>query len=240
MNIITLPNYEEISLTCANHIAGHIRASPDSLMCFAAGDTTLGVFKELIKLQMEDRVDLSSVYYIGLDEWVDLGYEDVGSCKQVMFDSFYFPANIPAHRISVFDGKNTDYGEQVQRALDFISDHGGISLTVLGIGMNGHIGFNEPGVDASFSAGVVTLDNVTRTVGKKYFHQPYLIEFGITIGIKSLVEAKEVVLIANGARKAKIIHKALCGNKNNSIPASHLSNHPALTVYLDTDAASQL
>jgi glucosamine-6-phosphate isomerase len=240
MNLKICADYTELSVAAAQRIASFIEGHPGALLCFAAGETPLGALKQLVRMQDEKQIDLSSMYYVGLDEWVGLGYGDVGSCKQVMHDNFYGPARIPAEQISVFDGLDPDMERQTTNAFTFIENHGGIAFTMLGVGMNGHLGFNEPGTSPDFTGGVVTLDETTRSVGKKYFNEPFHLEFGITIGIKTLLGAKEILLIANGEKKAGIIRKALAENPAVSVPASLIQRHRGLQVFLDTGAAAFL
>lgn len=237
MNVTVSADYDELSLAVAQHIASFIEKHPGTLLCFAAGDTPLGALRKLVALQAEHRIDLASMYYVGLDEWVGLGYGDVGSCKQVMHDNFYGPANIPADHISVFDGLNSDTGRQTTNAFAFIEKHGGIAFAMLGVGMNGHLGFNEPGTPPDFPGGIVALDETTRTVGKKYFNKSFRLDSGITIGIKTLIAAREILLIANGDKKAMIIHQALAEQPTVSVPASLVQKHPGLHVFLDAGAA---
>jgi len=240
VNLTVSTDYTELSVAAARCIASFIERHPGALLCFAAGDTPLGALKQLVKLQDEKKIDLPSVYYVGLDEWVGLGYGDVGSCRQVMHDNFYGPAKIPADHISVFDGLDPDMERQTTNAFTFIKRHGGIAFAMLGVGMNGHLGFNEPGTSPEFTGGLVTLDETTRSVGKKYFNKPFHLEFGITIGIKTLLGAKEILLIANGEKKADIIRKTLAENPAVSVPASLIQRHPGLQVFLDTGAAAFL
>jgi len=235
MKIIVKDNYEEMSAACAEFISRYINANPGKLLCFAAGDTPLGILKRLVEMQDSGDIDLSSMYYAGLDEWVGLGYEDKGSCKQVMEDNFYRPAKIPREQIRVFDGK-ADADEEAKSVLDFIKDKGGIGLAMLGIGMNGHIGFNEPGVSGDFEGGQILLSDTSLTVGQKYFDKKYNLKYGVTLGIKTLVEAKKVILIASGEKKADIVNCSLKASDDPKLPASYLSNHHDYYVFLDKAA----
>ena len=127
MKIIVKDNYEEMSASCAEFICGYINKNPGKLLCFAAGDTPLAIMKKLIEKQEAGEVNLASMYYAGLDEWEGLGYEDKGSCRQVMQDNFYGPAKIACENMRVFDGK-ADAGEETRAVLDFIKDKSGIGL----------------------------------------------------------------------------------------------------------------
>lgn len=240
MRISTSPDYDSLSDAVAGHIADFAKANPGALFCFAAGDTPLGTLRRLVALQSANRVDLKSMYYVGLDEWIGLGYEDRGSCKQIMQDNFYGPAGIPADHMLVFDGLDGDLVGQAGRHLDFIARRGGIALTMLGLGMNGHLGFNEPGTSPEFEGGIVDLDATTREVGKKYFRKAYALERGITVGLKTLRAAREVLLVASGEKKAEIVRAACAGKLTPDIPASLIMDHPHLELFLDRGAASRL
>jgi len=235
MKIIVKDTYEEMAASCAEFICGYINANPGKLLCFAAGDTPLAILKKLLGIQEAGKVDLSSMYYAGLDEWVGLGYEDKGSCKQVMADNFYIPAKIPDEKICVFNGKAAP-DEETRAVLNFIKDKGGIGLAMLGIGMNGHIGFNEPGTSGDFEGGQVLLSESSRTVGQKYFDKAQDLKYGVTLGIKTLTAAKKIILIANGEKKADIVAHSLKAENNPALPVSYLTNHSDYHVFLDKTA----
>lgn len=250
MQIIVKRDHEEISRTVAEQIAAYINKNPGALINLAAGDTPLRAYELLIELQREGAVDLSSVYYVGLDEWVGLGYAVRGSCAQVMQDGFYGPAGIDPVRICAFDG-TADVKSECERVSDFISAHGGIGLTVLGVGLNGHIGFNEPryehkeiGVsgetglkrDSEETVGlcrIVDLDEVTRAVSVKYFDSPLPVEQGVTVSLETLADAKQVILMATGAKKSDIMNRVINGEKSEAVPASMLKDHQGLVVCVD-------
>ncbi len=240
MYTILSDNYNDMSLAAAQAAAAYINKNPGTLLCFAAGTTPMGMFKELIRMQESKAVDLSSVYYAGLDEWVGLGYSDNGSCSQVMLDNYYTPAGIPQEKIHIFDGLDNDTDKQCRLMEDWIKSHGGIGLTVLGIGMNGHIGFNEPNAPDINGCFTVPLDDITKTVSVKYFDRQLPVEYGITIGWRMLKDAKKVVLIADGEKKQQIVKASLYGAIDKSVPASLMQNHPALTVIIDKGAGSLL
>lgn len=240
MNIIIADDYNGMSIKTAGLVAEFINKNPGALLCFAAGNTPAGMFEELIKMQKAKAVDLSSVFYAELDEWVGLGYNDRGSCRQVMFDTYYTPAGIPEEKIHIFDGLDSDTQKQCRLMEEWIESHGGIGLTVLGIGMNGHIGFNEPNAPGIKGCFTVPLDDVTKSVSIKYFDKQLPVQYGITIGWSTLKDAKNVVLIADGEKKAQIVEASLRGPIDSSVPASLMQDHPALTVIIDKGAASRL
>ena len=180
------------------------------------------------------------MWYVSLDEWAGLGYEDEGSCRQVMFDNFYNAASIAGDRITTFDGRDCDLEGQCGRVDEWISEKGGIGLTVLGVGMNGHLGFNEPGIETFDKCIIVNLDNTTLNIGKKYFNGAACPTMGITVGLGHLLKAESVALIASGEKKAAIVWQAVEGGMTNPNPASLLQSHNNTYCFFDKGAASML
>lgn len=240
MKIITLKNEALQSEKIAQDTAAFIRKNPGALLCLAAGDTPLEAYRQLIRLQAAGEVDLGSVYYVGLDEWEGIGRETSGSCMQVMFDGFYDPAGIPADRIVAWNGLNDDPEAEKKRIEDWIGLRGGIDFTLLGIGMNGHVGFNEPGTGLPEGCLRVKLDETTRRVSVKYFGRALPIEYGLSIGAGELKKAKKVFLIASGRHKAEIVMKTARMPASAEVPSSLMTDHPDITLYLDEAAAEQL
>jgi len=238
MKIEITDSYEALSKAAAKKAANYINNNPGTLVCFAAGDTPLGTFKELLLMQKEGNVDLSTVWYVGLDEWVGLGIDDKGSCIKVMHDSLY--NYIPKERVRMFNGLADDIQKECSEIYEWIIKHGGIGLSLLGIGRNGHIGFNEPGTPDVEGCFTVELDEVTKSVSKKYFGKERAVTTGITIGWRTLLDSQEVILLACGINKAQIVKKAIEEDCTPDVPASMLQKHSTLTVILDKGAASLL
>ncbi len=240
MQLFIEEDYEAMSKKAAECIACFINQNPGALLCLAGGNTPLGVFEHLIQMQQDGKVELNSVYYAELDEWVGLGYEEVGSCKQLLADNFYNKAQIQWERVHYFDGLATDMEAECRLMERWLADHGGLGLTLLGIGMNGHIGFNEPNGSDARGCFTVQLDEITKEVSAKYFNKVLPVETGITIGWKELYSSKEVIFIANGKQKAPIIQKSLYEAPTATVPASLFQTHPSLTVVLDQEAACKV
>lgn len=239
MNIIVKQDEQTLAQTVAEAMAAYINAHPGALLCFAAGDTPLSAFRALIELQKDNKVDLTSVYYVGLDEWVGLGAETRGSCVQVMYDNYYTPAGIPADHVRVFDGLNKDVEQEKTRIQSWIDERGGIDFTLLGIGMNGHIGFNEPYSGLKDGCIYIELDDTTKSVSKKYFDTPLPVEYGIGVGAGELKKADTVFLMASGAKKAEIVKKTT-QTPDEAVPSSLLNDHLNVTLFIDEAAASLL
>lgn len=240
MKTVILSTIEEQNLRVAKDIAAYINSNPGTLLCLAAGDTPLGAYHELVKLQDAGKVNLNSVYYVGLDEWVGLGKETRGSCIQVMYDAFFGPAHIESERYTMWNGLCENPNDEIKRMNAYIASHDHINFTLLGVGMNGHIGFNEPGSGLPEGGIHIALDDTTKSVSVKYFDSVLPVQYGLGVGAGTLKKADVVYLMANETRKADIIAKAVSDPLNVEVPASMLMDHPDLTLYLDRDAAAGL
>ncbi|NGQ95963.1 glucosamine-6-phosphate deaminase [Brevibacillus sp. SYP-B805] len=240
MNLHVFESYEEMSVNVAQCIIDLVKEKPDALICLPGGSTPLGTYRELVKAVQEGRVDFSRVTFVGLDEFVGLGREDEGSCQHFLFTEVYGPLGIKESQIHLFDAKASDLQAECRRIDELLFRRGPLDLILLGIGVNGHLGFNEPGVSFDSYCHVVDLDEVTKTVGQKYFKEPKQLSQGITLGIKHMLEARKVVLAANGPQKAEAVYQALRGEVTPSLPASVLQTHPNAHFYLDKAAYAKV
>ena len=240
MNILKYKNNEEMSLAATMLIADQVKKKPNSMICFPSGESPAGVFRHLIRMVNEKEIDLSECRFVGLDEWVGLGKGDDGSCTSFLLDNFFLPAGINAEHIYFFNAKAPDFDAEC-RAMDaHIVEYGPLDIMMVGIGMNGHIGLNEPGTDFSMYANHSALDPVTVKVGQKYFRQETQLTAGITLGLKHLQEAKIPLLLASGEKKAPIIKMALEGPVSNHVPGSIFQQLVNGVVMLDEVAAAEL
>ena len=155
-----------------------------------------------------------------------------------MFDNYYTPAGIPRERIEVFDGLNPDLEAEKSRIARWIQDRGGIGFSLLGIGMNGHVGFNEPGAGLPTGCIDIALDETTRRVSRKYFDSPLSVKRGVGVGAGTLKQAGRLILMADGARKAEIVCKTLLEPPTDRVPASLMADHPNASIFLDEAAAA--
>jgi len=162
---------------------------------------------------------------------------DEGSCRHSLNDQLFYPLKIAGDKICFFDGRAKDLNNECARIENFIHKHGGIDVAVLGLGMNGHVGMNEPSTSPSLRSHVATLDPITQQVGQKYFKKQQHLSQGITLGIATLLESKHIFLLVSGKRKAAIVKKVIEGDITEEVPASLLRNHQNLKIYLDADAA---
>jgi glucosamine-6-phosphate deaminase len=231
-------DYREMSLQAAELIIHKIKQKPDSLVCFAAGNTPIGTFSCLVEAMRQGKVSFDQCRFISLDEWVGLDGADEGSCKQTLHQHFFKPCGIEEKNIHFFNGISGDLETECRLMDELIRAHGTIDLLLLGVGMNGHLGFNEPNVSFDLNSHVTNLDSVTKQVSVKYFQDQKDLQQGITLGIKQLLEADMVIVIADGAKKADIMSKALHNEVTNQVPVTVLQRHPNLHICLDEAAAT--
>lgn len=177
---------------------------------------------------------------MGLDEWVGLAPEVSGSCRNDFQQRLIAPLGLQPGQYHFFDALAEDLEEECAKMENEITSRGGIDLMVVGIGMNGHIGFNEPGVNVELHAHVISLDATTTAVGQKYFTGPVSLNKGITLGLTDLMEAKKVVLVANGSHKAPVIKQAIEGVLSENFPATILQQHPNAYIMIDALAAADI
>ncbi|AMR34536.1 glucosamine-6-phosphate deaminase [Mucilaginibacter sp. PAMC 26640] len=240
MKIKIYADTDEMSKAAAEMVVKQLEKKPDSLICFPSGESPTGMLKYLVQYAKDGTIDLTQCHIIGLDEWVGMDETDEGSCKHYLYTNFFSHLDLDPERITMFDAKADDLDAECERINSFISSHGGLDIMMVGIGMNGHLGLNEPGTPFDLYAHTSVLDPVTVEVGQKYFSKATPLTHGITLGLQHLQEAKKAILIASGAKKAPIIHEALQGLVSVECPASILQRIPHARVLLDQDAASEL
>lgn len=240
MHIVVCKDYEEMSRRAAEIVAEQIKKRPDGLISFPGGDTPLGMVHVFADMVNEGKVDISRTHYVSLDEWVGLSNEDEGSCGLFNQQNLLFRLQHPFAGTHIINGAAEDIESERVALNDYISQYGPLDVSVLGIGMNGHLGFNENGVDFDLDAHIIPLSETTLKVMTKYFGEKFHPTQGISQGIRQIMAAKTVILIANGAHKAEILKKAVHGPVTNEVPASVLQNHPNCYVVADEAAAALL
>lgn len=240
MTFHQFPDHASLSQYTAEHIATVINQKPDALLCLASGDTPIETYHRFVDLVKTGRVDISRCTFVGLDEWVGFGPEDAGSCSYYVFRDLFTPLNLRPEQIYVFDAKASDLAAECARLDAVIDTHGGLDLLLVGMGMNGHIALNEPGTPFTLGCHVVDLAESTKTVGQKYFTQATTLTQGITLGLRHLTAAHEVILLVSGAKKAPVLRDALQGPVLEQMPASILQTHPNGQIWIDEAAGSLL
>lgn len=241
MKVNIRENYDEMSKAVADKIISYVNNKPDSLLCLAGGDTPLKTFEYLVKASENKEVDFSKAKFVSLDEWVGLGASIKGSCVETLYTHLYdkLPINIK-EQVCFFNGLTEDLDKECKRVDDFIEDNNGIDLCLLGIGMNGHLGFNEPGVNPELKCVVVPLHPISVKVGAKYFEEGVKLTSGITVGLKHLLSSKDLILIANAEKKAEIVKKTVEDEITIEVPSSMARKNKNSSIYLDSEAGSKL
>jgi len=240
MKTLRFSNYEELSAYAANEIVQSIKEKPTLTLCLASGHTPLRTAELLVKQLLDGKVDYSRISFFGLDEWVGLPPENEGSCFYFFKTKLFEPLQLPPSQYHLLNAMAEDLDAECKKMDALIDDKGGIDVMLVGIGMNGHIGFNEPGTPFNKFCHIAELDDTTKTVGQKYFKEQTALHQGITIGLGHLMNAKKVFLKADGKRKAEVIQKTVEGDITESFPASIMQQHANGFVIVDEEAASLL
>ncbi len=240
MKLLISDTYNEMSHKAVNDLLNFIKGKQHPLLCTASGDSPKGMYKELIKQVKEKDIDISDWKFLSLDEWAGMNENDEGSCRFHLNNDLFGPLNVAEKNIVFFDGKAKNADEECERIETFINDHGGIDVAIIGLGTNGHVGMNEPGTSANSRVHVAEIDSTTQAVGQKYFAKEQSLTHGLTLGIASLMDAGNIMLLVSGNKKAVAVQKMIEDEISTQLPASLLRNHASFHVYLDAAAASQL
>jgi galactosamine-6-phosphate isomerase len=240
MKIIISNNYEAMSEKAYEDIVAIMQAASKPLICVASGDSPSGIYKNIVKNVNSNEINIDSWSFLGLDEWVGLNGDDEGSCRYHLNRELFTPLNILSNRICFFDGAAANLEDECKITEAYIKELNRIEIAILGLGMNGHIGMNEPHTSIKTRSHIVNLDPITIEVGQKYFKKPQALTKGISLGIETLLDAKHIVLVVSGTKKAAIVKQVIEGPISEAVPASLLRNHPNCIIYLDDAAASAL
>ncbi|PAW93842.1 hypothetical protein CKK33_10185 [Mucilaginibacter sp. MD40] len=240
MEVKIYHDYDEMSKAAAELVARQLAEKPDSVLVFPSGDSPTGTINYLVNWANDGRIDLTKAFIIGLDEWVGMDENDKGSCKYYLKNTFFDKLNTKLTNVTLFNAKADNLEAECERMNAFIASKGGIDVMMVGIGMNGHLGLNEPGTPFDLYAHRSALDPVTVEVGQKYFDKATPLTEGITLGLQHLAEAGKAVLIASGTKKTDIIAKSLQGEVSTNVPASILQTLDNAVVLLDEDVAVKL
>ncbi len=238
ITIFITEDYETMSKKAANMVAGQMNLKTDSILGLATGSTPEGMYRELVSLYENGDIDFSDITSFNLDEYFKLSPENDQSYAFYMDKNLFSKVNVRKERVHIPSGIKDDV-EGVCKEYDRqIEGHGNIDMQILGIGNNGHIGFNEP--DVKFEAGthLVQLDPETIEANSRFFETIEDVpKEAISMGIRNIMHAKKIVLIANGASKAEILKEMLFGPVTPNVPASVIQLHNDATLILEKEAA---
>jgi glucosamine-6-phosphate deaminase len=228
MRVVITTDYDEMSQQAAALLAEAIRIKPQLVLGVPAGNTPRGMYRELIRLYREIRLDFSRVSFLQLDEYLGLRPDHPQSFRSFLWRSFFNYVNV--RRANVYVPSEL-YDETIQRL-------GGMDFVVSGIGVNGHVAFNEPGSPFDSRTRLVELSESTVDLMRANFSEGELPRHGVTMGLATIFEARRILLLASGSSKADILARALTGTATPEVPASLLQRHPNLIVIADEEASS--
>lgn len=237
MKLIIVDDYKQASIKAANYIASQLLLKPNSVIGLATGSTSIGIYKELIRMYKNDEVDFSQATTFNLDEYYGLDPKNPNSYTYFMYKNLFNSINLKKQNINIPNGLAKDIEKECIKYEDKIRKSGDVDLQILGIGRNGHIGFNEPDVKFEALTHLVKLEKDTIDANSRFFNSISEVPTkAISMGIKTIMRAKKIVLIAEGQCKARVIERMVNGNIVTELPASILQLHTDTTIILDREA----
>ncbi|WP_258360816.1 glucosamine-6-phosphate deaminase [Moorella sulfitireducens (nom. illeg.)] len=241
MKILVARDYQHMSRLGACVVTAVLKGKPNLVLGLATGATPLGLYRELVKLYQEGRLDFSRVTTFNLDEYYGLSSSDPHSYHYYMEENFFRHINIRRENIHLPPGQPGDVAAACAAYEAAIAAAGGIDLQILGIGRNGHIGFNEPGAALNARTHLIDLAPETILANARFFASIDAVpRQAISMGMGSIMKARRILLLASGRDKAAAVAAALEGPVTTMVPASLLQLHPGVTVVLDRAAAEKL
>ncbi|HET7658642.1 MAG TPA: glucosamine-6-phosphate deaminase [Bacillales bacterium] len=239
MKVIGADNYEHMSRLAAAIIFQRVHTHPSSVLGLATGSTPEGTYQQLIQNHREYGTSYKQVTTINLDEYIGLPSGHPNSFRQFMNERLFSKLDLRSEQTHLPDGTASDLDKECKRYDILIEHKGGIDLQLLGIGKNGHIGFNEPGTSFRSRTHIVTLTESTRKANARFFESLSEVpERAITMGIQTILQSKKILLLASGASKAEAIGRLLEGKVSEDFPASALNLHDDVTLIADREALS--
>ncbi len=244
---VVIEDFAELGVVVAQRIATLIRAGDSAdrptVLGLATGSTPLDVYRELIRMHREEGLSFQRVVTFNLDEYYPMDPESVHSYGRYMWENFFEHVDIRRGSVHIPRGDvpEDEVEEECRRYEDAIREAGGIDLQILGIGRSGHIGFNEPGSGRDSRTRLIYLDTITRRdAAADFFGEDNVPPRAITMGVATILQAREVLLLATGEHKARIVQRAVEGPVSPDVAATYLQEHARATVYLDPPAAAEL
>ncbi|WP_122643683.1 glucosamine-6-phosphate deaminase [Luxibacter massiliensis] len=241
MRILKAENYEDMSKKAANIIAAQVTLKPECVLGLATGSTPIGTYDVLTEKYNQGELDFGGVSTVNLDEYKGLDRENDQSYYYFMHKHLFDRVNIDKSRTNVPNGMEPDADKECRRYEELIASLGGVDMQLLGLGHNGHIGFNEPADAFDKETHCVDLTESTIEANKRFFASAEDVpRQAYTMGIKTIMQAKRILVVVNGEEKADIVAKAFFGEVTPQVPASILQLHPDVTVVADAAALSKI
>lgn len=239
MKIIEVADYRALSKVASEIIIKQVQQKPNAVLGLATGGTPIGTYRYLVEDYQKNQTSYHKIHTINLDEYIGLNHEDSRSYSYYMNDHLFQDINIPPEQTILPNATNSDCQKESEKYEERIESLGGIDLQILGLGENGHIGFNEPGTSFASKTRVVKLTESTRNANARYFQSiDEVPTYAISMGIATIMKSKEIILLVSGKNKATILTQLLTSNITEELPASILKTHPNVTVIADKDALS--
>jgi glucosamine-6-phosphate deaminase len=247
LRTVVVARHDDLAALLADRIVAVVRretaARGQCVLGLATGSTPLGIYRELIRRHQAGEVDFARVITFNLDEYYPMAPDNPHSYRRFMWENFFDHVNVPPAHVHI-PGGDTPRARLAEACAAYeaaIVHAGGIDFQLLGIGQSGHIGFNEPGSTADSRTRLVTLDTLTRrTAAADFFGEDNVPREAITMGVATILEAREIALIATGEHKAAIVRRAVEGDPSDDVAATHLQHHAGAAAYLDLAAAADL
>ena len=241
MEVVIAKDYDELSRRSGRLVADIINTKPNAVLGMATGSTPMGLYQELARMHREEGLDFAQVTTFNLDEYVGLPPHDARSYHSFMHEHFFQHVNVAPANIHIPSGTTHNFEAFCRWYEQRIAERGGIDVQILGIGSDGHIAFNEPGSSLHSRTRLKTLAQQTIDDNARFFESREDVPtYAITMGVGTVLDARRLVMLANGQHKAWAVAQALEGPVTTMITASALQMHPIVKVFLDQPAAAQL
>ncbi|MDO4381012.1 MAG: glucosamine-6-phosphate deaminase [Clostridia bacterium] len=240
MEVIVMDNAFEISKAVSSIIIDEVKKNPKAVLGFATGASPVETYKRMIEAYKDGKVSFKDVTTFNLDEYCGLEREDENSYFYFMKDNLFGKTDVDFEKVNFLSGDEAQSEKNCREYEEKIAAAGGIDIQLLGIGTNGHIGFNEPSESFSDGPFKVKLTQSTIDSNSKYFKDKKMPGYALTMGIGDIMRAKKIILIATGESKANAVFKMVKGEVTPSCPASVLQNHGDAVIYLDKESAKLL
>ena len=237
MKVIRVKDYQAMSEKAKDFVLTLVKNKPDAVLGLATGSTPEGLYQLLIDDHKQNGTSYKNITTFNLDEYIGLDGDHDQSYRYFMNEKLFNHIDIPLEQTHVPNGTAPDLAEECQRYEALLKEKGGVDLQILGIGTNGHIGFNEPGTPFNSRTHVVELEESTRQATSRFFDSiDDVPTHAITMGVATILESRKIILLASGKSKQEAIKKLLTEEPSEAFTASALLNHPDVTVIVDAEA----
>jgi len=241
MKVVIVKNYHEISVRATQLVTKQITKKKNTVLGLATGQTPVGMYRELVKKFQKGELDFSEVVTFNLDEYYGLSPKNPQSYYFFMWNNFFQYINIKKESVHLLKGVTENIDEECRQYEHLIQKKGGIGLQILGVGDNGHIGFNEPAIGLNSKTHLVSLSEDTIQANSQYFSDIKEVpRQALTMGIGTIMKAQKIILLASGRKKAHVIEKTINGPVNTEVPATVLQLHNDVIILIDKEAACKI